>query len=95
MSEEIKTTVTEEEAMKALGEFAAMCYDRCMRDTLVGVAFGAAIPALIVLGVGAVDWWKDRRKMKKQEESPNKGSFFFIHFLPPRLFLRSLIFNLE
>lgn len=68
MSEEIKTTVTEEEAMKALGEFATMCYNKGMKDTLIGVAFGAAIPALIVLGVEVVDWWKDRRKRKKQIE---------------------------
>lgn len=45
MSEEIKE-MTNEEAMKALGEFATMCYNKGTQDVLIGVSIGA------IFGVG-------------------------------------------
>lgn len=72
MSEEIKTTVTEEEAMKALGEFATICYNKGAKDVLIGVGVGAAFSALIVFGIEAIDLWKDRRNMTKKIKEFNK-----------------------
>ena len=37
MSEEIKE-MTNEEPMKALGEFATMCYNKGTQDVLIGVS---------------------------------------------------------
>lgn len=60
MSEEIKETLTEKEAMEAIGTFANMCYDKGVRDTLIGV--GVVVSTLVVLGVEAIGVWKDRKK---------------------------------
>ena len=87
MSEEIKETLTEKEAMEAIGAFANMCYDKGVRDTLIGVVVGAVVSTLFMAGVEAIGVWKDRKKTEKQIKefnefiikggSPNKGSFFF------------------
>ena len=66
MSEEIKTTVTEEEAMKALSEFANSCYNKGAQDVLIGVGIGAAFSALIIFGIETVDLWKDKIKLKRE-----------------------------
>ena len=66
MSEEIKTTVTEEEAMKALSEFANSCYNKGAKDVLIGVGIGAAFSALIIFGIETVDLWKDKIKLKRE-----------------------------
>ena len=66
MSEEIKTTVTEEEAMKALSEFANSCYNKCAKDVLIGVGIGAAFSALIIFGIETVALWKDKIKLKRE-----------------------------
>ena len=52
MSEEIKETLTEKEAMEAIGAFANMCYDKGVRDTLIGVVVGAVVSTLFMAGVG-------------------------------------------
>ena len=65
MSEEIKTTVTEE-AMKALSEFANSCYNKGAKDALIGVGIGAAFSALIIFGIETVDLWKDKIKLKRE-----------------------------
>lgn len=64
MSEEIMET-TEEEAMKALGEFATICYNKATKDVLIGVGIGAAFSALILFGVEVAEIWKDDIKLKK------------------------------
>lgn len=64
MSEEIRET-TEEEAMKALGEFATICYNKGAKDVLIGVGIGAAVSALIIFGIEIVDIWKDKIKLKR------------------------------
>lgn len=65
MSEEINETLTEKEAMEAIGAFANMCYDRGVRDTLIGVGVGVVVSTLAVLGVEAIGVWKDRKKTEK------------------------------
>lgn len=65
MSEEIKETLTEKEAMEAIGAFANMCYDKGVRDTLIGVGVGVVVSTLVVLGVEAIGVWKDRKKTEK------------------------------
>lgn len=65
MSEEIKETLTEKEAMEAIGTFANMCYDKGVRDTLIGVGVGVVVSTLVVLGVEAIGVWKDRKKTEK------------------------------
>ncbi len=64
MSEEIMET-TEEEVMKALGEFATICYNKGAKDALIGVGIGAAVSALIIFGIETVDIWKDKIKLKR------------------------------
>lgn len=66
MSEEIKTTVMEEEVMKALSEFANSCYNEGAKDVLIGVGVGAAFSALIIFGIETVELWKDKIKLKKE-----------------------------
>lgn len=66
MSEEIKETLTEKEAMEAIGTFANMCYDKGVRDTLIGVGVGVVVSTLVVLGVEAIGVWKDRKKLRKE-----------------------------
>lgn len=72
MSEEIKTTVTEEEAMKALAEFTTICYSKGAKDVLIGVGIGGVFSALIIFGLEVIDSWKDERELKKQIKEFNK-----------------------
>lgn len=72
MSEEIKETLTEKEAMEAIGAFANMCYDKGVRDTLIGVGVGAVVSTLIIAGVEAIGIWKDRKKTEKQIKEFNE-----------------------
>ena len=72
MSEEIKETLTEKEAMEAIGAFANMCYDKGVRDTLIGVVVGAVVSTLFMAGVEAIDVWKDRKKTEKQIKEFNE-----------------------
>lgn len=65
MSEGINETLTEKEALEAIGAFANMCYDRGVRDTLIGVGVVAVASTLVVLGVEAIGVWKDRKKTEK------------------------------
>lgn len=65
MSEGINETLTEKEALEAIGAFANMCYDRGVRDTLIGVGVVAVVSTLVVLGVEAIGVWKDRKKTEK------------------------------
>lgn len=66
MSEEIKE-MTNEEAMKALGEFATMCYNKGTQDVLIGVSIGARfkasramVQALFVLRVKIIGYYERR-----------------------------------
>ena len=62
MSEEIKK-ITDEEAMKVLGEFATMCYNKGTRDVLIGVSIGAIFGVVaIMVGFEIIDLWKDKKK---------------------------------
>lgn len=70
MSDEIKT-VTDEEAMKALGEFAKICYDKGVQDALIGVGIGAILSAAIIFGIEVIDVWKDKRNIEKQIKELN------------------------
>lgn len=54
MSEGINETLTEKEALEAVGAFANMCYDRGVRDTLIGVGVGVVVSTIVVLGVEAI-----------------------------------------
>lgn len=65
MSKEIKE-ITDEEAMKALGEFATICYDKGVKDALIGVSIGAIFSGVIIFGIEVIDLWKDKKKTKKQ-----------------------------
>ena len=68
MSEGINETLTEKEALEAVGAFANMCYYRGVRDTLIGVGVGVVVSTIVVLGVeaiGAIGVWKDRKKTEK------------------------------
>lgn len=66
MSEEIKTTVTNEEAIRAISEFANSCYNKGAKDVFIGVGIGAAFTALIIFGIETVDLWKDKIKLKRE-----------------------------
>lgn len=66
MSEKIKTTVTEEEAIRAISEFANSCYNKGAKDVLIGVGIGAAFSALIIFGIETVDLWNDKIKLKRE-----------------------------
>ena len=89
MSEEIKE-MTNEEAMKALGEVATMCYNKGTQDVLIGVSIGAIFGVVIAVGFEVIELWKDKRKLriklkhlmisqrKRRRRSSNKGSFLFI-----------------
>ncbi len=66
-----------------------MCYDKGVRDTLIGVVVGAVVSTLFMAGVEAIGVWKDRKKTEKQIKEFNefiiKGgvltralSFFFV-----------------
>ena len=66
MSEEIKTTVTNEEAIRAISEFANSCYNKGAKDVFIGVGIGAAFTALIIFGIKTVDLWKDKIKLKRE-----------------------------
>ena len=72
MSEEIKETLTEKEAMEAIGAFANMCYNKGVRDTLIGVGVGTIVSTLIIAGVEAIGIWKDRKKTEKQIKEFNE-----------------------
>lgn len=65
MSKEIKE-VTNEEAMKILGEFATTCYNKGARDVLVGVGVGSIFSGVIIFGIELIDLWKDKNKTEKQ-----------------------------
>lgn len=65
MSKEIKG-ITDEEAMKALGEFATICYNKGARDVLIGVGVGAIFSGVIIFGIEVIDLWKDKKKTEKQ-----------------------------
>lgn len=67
MSEEIKTTITEEENVRLLSEFANACYNKGAKDTLIGVGIGAAFSALIIFGLEIIDLKKDKKKSRKIE----------------------------
>ena len=70
MSEEIKE-ITDEEAMKALGEFATMCYNKGTRDVLIGVSIGAIFGAAIMVGFEIIDLWKDKKKTENHIKAFN------------------------
>lgn len=68
MSEEIKETLTEKEAMEVIEAFSNMCYNNGVRDALIGICVGGgvtiAVSVLVMFGVKAIDIWEDRKKLK-------------------------------
>lgn len=70
MSEEIKE-MTDEEAMKALGEFATMCYNKGTQDVLIGVSIGAIFGVVIAVGFEVIELWKDKKKTENQIKAFN------------------------
>ena len=70
MSEDIKA-MTDAEAMKALGEFATMCYNKGTRDVLIGVSIGAIFGVVIAVGFEVIDLWKNKKKTENQIKAFN------------------------
>lgn len=61
MSEEIKE-LTDKEAMKILGEFATTCYDKGVKDALIGVSVIEKIGAMLLI----------TNKMRWRDPDPGK-----------------------
>lgn len=68
MSEEIKE-LTDEEAMKILREFATTCYDKGVKDALIGVSVGAICGVVIAGGSKLSICGKTKRKPRNKLKS--------------------------
>ena len=57
--------------MKALGEFATMCYNKGTQDVLIGVSIGAIFGVVIAVGFEVIELWKDKKKTENQIKAFN------------------------
>ncbi len=71
MSKEI-ITITEEESIKAVNDFAALCYNKGAKDALIGTSIAVALPIAFICGIKAVKSWKNGRKLRKSIEEFTK-----------------------